>query len=1324
MPISSKKPYLDPAGGTDLQTYVQDDDGTKENPVCTIGGKNKTEIAEVKDTAPAGTEHGLLTRQVGEVVVDDMAEVRTAVEAIQTAVEGTLTVTGGGGGVEYTEGATDATITGHAIMWEDAGDTLTPVNVTKPLPVNIVAGSSSGVQYTEGDTDATITGTAMLVEGAGNALVVAPGTAADGLLVNLGTNNDVTVTNVSGTVSLPTGASTSANQATIIGHLDGVEGLLGTIDTDTGNIATSVATIAGAVSGTEVQADVLTVPSDPFGVNADAASASGSISAKLRQIATNGIPITGTVTVGSHAVTNAGTFAVQESGAALTALQLIDDPVAVLGTATYSEATTKGMVAGAVRRDADTSAVNADNEVAPLLVDARGALKVEVFSGETLPVSGAVTANAGTNLNTSALALETGGNLAGAATSLAIVDDWDESDRCKTNPIVGQAGVQGGSGAVSNTTQRVVLATDVALPAGTNYVGKVRVTDGTTDAEVVPLTGYNAAAVAIVDGSGNQITSFGGGTQYTEADTDASITGTAMLWEDTSDTLRAVSAAKPLPVNIISGAGSGGTAIQDAAAFTAGTTNLTPIGGYRDDTAPDTVAEGESAAVRVTEYRALHVNLRDATGAELAVGGGTQYTEDAASAANPVGNAIVVVRDDARAGGITTTDGDNVALRGTNSGELYVKHVDTIAATQSGAWSVAVGSALPAGANNIGDVDVLSLPALPAGTNNIGDVDVLSVPSDPFGANADAASATGLISAKLRFIASTGIPVTGTVTVGSHAVTNAGTFAVQENGDALTALQLIDDPVATLGTTTYTEAATKGMIVGAVRRDADTTLVDTTNELAPLQVDANGRLKVEVFSGETLPVSGTVTANAGAGTFDVSGTVTANAGANLNTSALALETGGNLAGAATSLAILDDWDETDRAKVNVIVGQAGITAGAGAVAANTPRVTHASDDPVTTALQLIDDPVATLGTTTYTETSTKGMVAGAIRRDADTSAVNTDNEVAPLLVNAIGALKVEAFSGETLPVSLASVPSHAVTNAGTFAVQVDGAALTSLQLIDDAVTTLGTDTYTEATSKGLTIGAVRRDADTTLVNTTNEFGPLQMDANGRLKVEAFSGETLPVSLAANQSVNLAQIAGTTTATGNGTASAGCPRVTIASDNTAFAVTATGSIAHDGGDSGNPLKIGYKAIAHGTNPTAVAANDRSDAYCNRAGIPWVMGGHPNIVTLEAAYTGAQTDAAIVTAAGGLKIVVTQIQMTADNANTVDVGFRVGFGTANTPTTTGVVLTHPGVAAGSGISRGDGSGIIGIGADGEDLRITSEVPTTGSIRILVAYYTIES
>jgi len=69
----------------------------------------------------------------------------------------------------------------------------------------------------------------------------------------------------------------------------------------------------------------------------------------------------------------------------------------------------------------------------------------------------------------------------------------------------------------------------VPLVAGTAYIGKTRLTDGTTDAEVVPLAGYNAGAVAIVDGSGNQITSFGGGTQYAELNTTNPATGTLAM---------------------------------------------------------------------------------------------------------------------------------------------------------------------------------------------------------------------------------------------------------------------------------------------------------------------------------------------------------------------------------------------------------------------------------------------------------------------------------------------------------------------------------------------------------------------------------------------------------------------------------------------------------------------------------------------------------------------------------------------------------------------------------------------------------------------------
>lgn len=99
-------------------------------------------------------------------------------------------------------------------------------------------------------------------------------------------------------------------------------------------------------------------------------------------------------------------------------------------------------------------------------------------AGGSLTVDGSVTANAGTNLNTSALALEAGGNLAGAATSLAVVDDWDESDRAKVNIIVGQAGIAGGTGTDGATVPRVTLATNVALPAGTNAIGKLAANSG------------------------------------------------------------------------------------------------------------------------------------------------------------------------------------------------------------------------------------------------------------------------------------------------------------------------------------------------------------------------------------------------------------------------------------------------------------------------------------------------------------------------------------------------------------------------------------------------------------------------------------------------------------------------------------------------------------------------------------------------------------------------------------------------------------------------------------------------------------------------------
>lgn len=87
--------------------------------------------------------------------------------------------------------------------------------------------------------------------------------------------------------------------------------------------------------------------------------------------------------------------------------------------------------------------------------------------------------------------------------------------------------------------------------------GTTIITDGSNTAikaTVAQLTNSNPQAVEIVDGSGNQITSFGGGTQYTQGGaTVANPTGTAEIWFDGSGNPKSVTPSQPLPSNITDG---------------------------------------------------------------------------------------------------------------------------------------------------------------------------------------------------------------------------------------------------------------------------------------------------------------------------------------------------------------------------------------------------------------------------------------------------------------------------------------------------------------------------------------------------------------------------------------------------------------------------------------------------------------------------------------------------------------------------------------------------------------------------------------------------
>jgi hypothetical protein len=198
----------------------------------------------------------------------------------------------------------------------------------------------------------------------------------------------------------------------------------------------------------------------------------------------------------------------------------------------------------------------------------------------------------------------------------------------------------------------------------------------------------------------------------------------------------------------------------------------------------------------------------------------------------------------------------------------------------------------------------------------------------------------------------------------------------------------------------------------------------------------------------------------------------------------------------------------------------------------------------------------------------------------------------------------------------------------------------------------------------------------------------------------------------------------------GTISAKLRRISADIDSLKTLVTAAGNVAHDGVDAGNPIKIGGKAISLGSNPTEVGANDRTDFYANRAGVPFVLGGHPNTITRTcraADADGAQTNVACVAVSAGTKIVVTAVMANCDGSNSGPINIKVGFGTATLPAdattgASGILATFDGVPAGLGFSRGNGGGILGIGGDDEDVRYTMEDPVGGACSVSVSYFTI--
>jgi hypothetical protein len=180
----------------------------------------------------------------------------------------------------------------------------------------------------------------------------------------------------------------------------------------------------------------------------------------------------------------------------------------------------------------------------------------------------------------------------------------------------------------------------------------------------------------------------------------------------------------------------------------------------------------------------------------------------------------------------------------------------------------------------------------------------------------------------------------------------------------------------------------------------------------------------------------------------------------------------------------------------------------------------------------------------------------------------------------------------------------------------------------------------------------RDDALSALTPIEGDWAALRCDANGALWVHDNTFAVGGGTEAAAVRVTLANDStGVVSVDDNGS--------TLSVDGTVTASNTAGDIAHDGADSGNPVKVGGKSYSFdGTVPgTAVAEADRTNFITDLYGRQYVETAHPRYFNARADYAAAQTNATVQAAPGaGLKLYITDIMIsngaTAGNITLLD------------------------------------------------------------------------
>lgn len=348
--------------------------------------------------------------------------------------------------------------------------------------------------------------------------------------------------------------------------------------------------------------------------------------------------------------------------------------------------------------------------------------------------------------------------------------------------------------------------------------------------KVIATAGFAASDTVVVISATNLAGGGGGGGGGASSTiTDVQDGAGDSVGDDANDSLK---------VTIVSGAGSGGTALADDGDFTAATTNMTPAGGFYQST-PTACTDGDACAVGITANREVKVIAAANTGVDI---GDVDVTSISAGD-NDIGNVDLELAGTAVSAGNGASDTGTVrvTVASDSTGVLSVDdNAGALTVDNGGTFAVQVDAALPAGTNAIGK--------LSANTGvDIGDVDILSVipgtGATNLGKAEDAAHTTADTVVPIAGVRSDTTPSSTAGTAGDYALPNldangrlyVNATIYDASGSATTvATDVTEDAAETAGGT--------GPMVLNVRRDTAASSAGTTGDNATFNTDALGLL--------------------------------------------------------------------------------------------------------------------------------------------------------------------------------------------------------------------------------------------------------------------------------------------------------------------------------------------------------------------------------------------------------------------------------------------------------------------------------------------------